>query len=841
MLVMSAATVLLILLVKVLFKYKFTPKFQYYIWALLFIRLLFPVMPQSDISLFNFFSGLPIFNTDPSQAIRETVNSASIQDGVVSENNMPAAIGSDMVKDSSETGLSPADISKVDLQITGIKSSAGFELFDSVNANRAVIAVYLFVVLLALTFTAVSNSLGRRRLKRELKPCCISSVNDTAAEIKRSLKIKRNVPVYIGHKSMQVGVIHPIIVIAEENVEDCRMVLAHEFIHLKYLDNLTGFVFALLECVYWFNPLLIFAGSWIENDMELLCDLRAVEKFGLRREEYAMLLFRSADRNTRGGEPIATLSMSKAGNQLIRRLRFLSKSGKRRTGAISRIISMVLIISMAAVCLTNPITAIEAQDSSSYIRAFAEMTGFEEGLPSKNDKMTVRGFTEMLFCFFAKADLPSEARIRANNLIIAGCDSFVERMVKAEIETYGSEEYRKAVSEIFPDSVITREQAAFLMSCFVILLQRDTLYMGGSSEVYLPNQLTESEFSELAASAVNGYSKYDDIVASYEKVSYDTLPYGLTHTDGEKASVYVYSAYDKGSQYIDRLTSAVRTYKDYSLVPENMSTHVALNGRSVIRAWFAFPFVIPASSFTKRLAGTVYNESNRSFVESCYVYDEKSENYKLNFSLSEQELLKLTEIIKTQSSYTYEMLLEDHSLCGFSYSSFALSSEEPSRLYTSGADGDICYYVYASDYFERLCYNAADSEISNGLASLFEKSDPTDKSLNARQRAAIINKFGTKEPLYIRDPYASGEERAILDKALNKYTDIYKNVYLNQIRESFDCRDADEISEYAKESVSYLYRCGVFTKSQKFSPEKEVDFAGACGMIMRLYASMSAG
>ena len=66
-------------------------------------------------------------------------------------------------------------------------------------------------------------------------------------------------------------------------------------------------------------------------------------------------------------------------------------------------------------------------------------------------------------------------------------------------------------------------------------------------------------------------------------------------------------------------------------------------------------------------------------------------------------------------------------------------------------------------------------------------------------------------------------------------------MYLNQIRESFDCRDADEISEYAKESVSYLYRCGVFTKSQKFSPEKEVDFADACGMIMRLYASMSAG
>ncbi len=86
------------------------------------------------------------------------------------------------------------------------------------------------------------------------------------------------------------GTIKPIIILPTDSInwseERLRIVLIHELIHIKRLDNLTQMITQLICAVHWFNPLLWFASKNLRAEQENSCD-DYVLRYGVKPSDYA--------------------------------------------------------------------------------------------------------------------------------------------------------------------------------------------------------------------------------------------------------------------------------------------------------------------------------------------------------------------------------------------------------------------------------------------------------------------------------------------------------------------------------------------------------------------------
>ena len=79
--------------------------------------------------------------------------------------------------------------------------------------------------------------------------------------------------------------------------EEMKYVLTHEWIHIKYADNLWKIITIAAVCVHWFNPLVWLVYIFINRDMELACDEKVISKWGTEvKEDYAMALIHLAEK-----------------------------------------------------------------------------------------------------------------------------------------------------------------------------------------------------------------------------------------------------------------------------------------------------------------------------------------------------------------------------------------------------------------------------------------------------------------------------------------------------------------------------------------------------------------
>lgn len=65
-----------------------------------------------------------------------------------------------------------------------------------------------------------------------------------------------------------------------------QLVLLHERVHLRRGDIVVNALLALLQCVYWFNPLLLLAQRRCREDQELSCDERVIAQMAGARRSY---------------------------------------------------------------------------------------------------------------------------------------------------------------------------------------------------------------------------------------------------------------------------------------------------------------------------------------------------------------------------------------------------------------------------------------------------------------------------------------------------------------------------------------------------------------------------
>ncbi len=167
------------------------------------------------------------------------------------------------------------------------------------------------------------------RFRRMLKTGRVDELGGKVQEEYRQLCEKRKVrllPVYYTDplpSACLVGVFRPYIALPlTSRPNETIRVLDHEICHYKGWDHLWGVVRLLCCIVHWYNPLVWLAASLSMTDCELACDERVT--MGLNeeaRKEYAGILVLAAARRNAPGLPVLATGMTMTGRKLRERIR----------------------------------------------------------------------------------------------------------------------------------------------------------------------------------------------------------------------------------------------------------------------------------------------------------------------------------------------------------------------------------------------------------------------------------------------------------------------------------------------------------------------------------------
>jgi len=85
-----------------------------------------------------------------------------------------------------------------------------------------------------------------------------------------------------------------------EDEELLKYVLIHELTHIKKFDIAFSHLKNLIMCINWYNPFILGAAKYIEDDIEMLCDKLVIKKVGdtgEHRKEYCMAMLKLTERN----------------------------------------------------------------------------------------------------------------------------------------------------------------------------------------------------------------------------------------------------------------------------------------------------------------------------------------------------------------------------------------------------------------------------------------------------------------------------------------------------------------------------------------------------------------
>ena len=151
----------------------------------------------------------------------------------------------------------------------------------------------LIVTSILLIYTVIQVKKRNKALRNSVRIEADSRIE----KLVNSFRLKRQVQIYIndGIKvPITYGVLRPKIIIQSQVLENdnlLKYIIIHEMIHIKKFDIVFTHIKNLITCLYWYNPFMLLASSYMENDLELLCDKLVIQSVGdtvEHRKEYCL-------------------------------------------------------------------------------------------------------------------------------------------------------------------------------------------------------------------------------------------------------------------------------------------------------------------------------------------------------------------------------------------------------------------------------------------------------------------------------------------------------------------------------------------------------------------------
>ena len=291
----AAGAAAFLLVVKYLFRDKLSPRWQFGIWGLLALVLLWPAGRGGRYVLLNW----PLW--------LETVKTALTGDysliRVIAPIPLPAPLGGPQT---------PLDVL----------------YFVYVAGVAVLLAWYLLAYLrLRLALRRGSHADGaqlRRVAERYGLPLC------------RAVEVEGLSSAFV------CGVLRPVLVLPAGRAVDDKVIL-HELLHLKYHDAAWGLLICLFRCLHWCNPLLWYCADRAGNDAEALCDQRVLERLeGEDRRDYGHILLSMA--SGKYARAPGTSSMANGGRNIRERIEAIARFKRYPAGMALASVCVALVL-----------------------------------------------------------------------------------------------------------------------------------------------------------------------------------------------------------------------------------------------------------------------------------------------------------------------------------------------------------------------------------------------------------------------------------------------------------------------------------------------------------------
>lgn len=284
-----------LLVVKYLFRDKLSPRWQFGIWGLLALVLLWPAGQGGRYVLLNW----PLW--------LETLKTALTGDysliRVVAPIPLPAPLGGPQT---------PLDV-----------------LYFVYVAGVAVLLAWY-----ALTYLRLRLALRRGT------PADDTQLRRVAAQY--DLPLCRAVEVEGLPSAFVCGVFRPVLALPAGQAVDDK-VLLHELLHLKYHDAAWGLLICLFRCLHWCDPLLWYCADRAGNDAEALCDQRVLERLeGEDRRDYGRILLSMA--SGRYARAPGTSSMANGGRNIRERIEAIARFKRYPAGMALASVCVALVL-----------------------------------------------------------------------------------------------------------------------------------------------------------------------------------------------------------------------------------------------------------------------------------------------------------------------------------------------------------------------------------------------------------------------------------------------------------------------------------------------------------------
>jgi len=320
--IITSVTALVILAVRGLLKNKVSPKWLIILWVILAIRLLIPVFPESNLSIFNTVPRIENVEVKVSDDVKQF------------EKNLP-------------------DVNaEVDTYIKGNITTGHNNREFTINKRftdhiTTIWIIGSFILLLYMISVYFAYHLKTRKFSIVKDP----DILDVLDECKQRLGVKANIAVRKGGETpLLKGLLNPQIILPEGyTYEELKSVFIHELMHYKYKDVLWNIIGTLLLCVYWYNPIIWFSFFEFRKDIEILCDYRVLQVHK-NKKDYASVLLKTALNKNRF--IMATTCMQNGKKDISRRIKQIAYFKKPKV--IWTIIGIAAAVIIGVVCLTNP-------------------------------------------------------------------------------------------------------------------------------------------------------------------------------------------------------------------------------------------------------------------------------------------------------------------------------------------------------------------------------------------------------------------------------------------------------------------------------------------------------
>lgn len=330
----AAALTGAVLLFRAVFQKQISAGFRYCLWFMVIARLLLPVTVESAFHVANL---LP-------QSAGQTAYVRS--DGIDSARN-----GADATPQNEWKPENAAQDSAESARPIQPKPEASRKPVDWYRAcfhlwAAGMGAFFLWMAVVKLRF------FRRMRALRLVVPPEVSALYAACA---KAVGCKRRMPLWVVDRAMSPGVAWfggPVLLLPGALVGDRQALayaLLHELAHYKRGDPVMCLVMNLLRGVYWFNPAVHIAFTFLQSDMETACDAAVIKKLDPSKKKGYL----TAVLNQFSFETQPQLCMARYTTRRMAERRMKGAFMKKSTSPCAKIAAVCLVAFMTFACFTT--------------------------------------------------------------------------------------------------------------------------------------------------------------------------------------------------------------------------------------------------------------------------------------------------------------------------------------------------------------------------------------------------------------------------------------------------------------------------------------------------------